>query len=130
MPSNKVLHGMMRREIAEAVGGVNTNLAAITNPAIVVVGESKTLALTDAGKVLKVTAAATITVPLNAAVAFAIGAEIVILSYTASDVAIVPDTNVTLYSASSNRKINGQYSAVTLKKMATDEWALIGALKA
>jgi hypothetical protein len=124
------LLGKVRGEIKEAIDGVNTNLAAITNPAIVVVGENKTLALTDAGKVLKVTAAATITVPLNAAVAFAIGAEIVILSYTAADVAIAPDTSVTLYSVSSNRKINGQYSAVTLKKMATDEWVLIGALKA
>lgn len=97
---------------------------------IVAVSTGKTLALTDATTIQKVTAEATITVPPNTDVAFNVGCEIVILSYTASDVTIAAGLGVTIYSADSNLKIDGQYAAATLKKIDTDEWVLIGALKA
>lgn len=106
-----------------------SGLSAAITPGIVAVSGNKTLALTDAGAVQKVSAAATITIPAHADVALPIGVEIVILSYTALDIAVTPATNVTLYSASSYRKINGQYGAATLKQISENEWVLIGALK-
>jgi len=102
----------------------------VNTPPIVPVTGNKVLALTDVANVQKITAATVITVPPNSAVAFPIGAEIAIVAYTTGEVSIAPGAGVTLLSASNNRKINGQYTGVTLKKMATDEWLLLGSLKA
>jgi len=102
----------------------------VNAPELVIVGESKTLSLSDIGTVQKVTAIATITIPLNESVAFPIGSEIVVLSYTASDVTIDITETGTLNSVSSYKKINGQYTTATLKKIATDEWVITGSLKA
>ena len=93
------------------------------------VAGNKTLVLSDVGKLLKITAASIITIPPNADVAFGLGVEISVISYTADEVSIAPGTGVTLYSKDGYRKIDGQYSAGTLKKMGTNEWVLIGALK-
>lgn len=97
-------------------------------PDIVSVSANKTLALTDAGTVQKATAQATITIPPNSSVAFVIGTEIVVLSYTTSTVNVVAGSGVTLNSKDAKLSLSGRYAAATLKKIATDEWVLIGAL--
>jgi hypothetical protein len=95
-----------------------------------------TLALADEGKVLRVnpTTAAdniTITIPKNSVVAFPIDTEIAIVRYNSGTVSIAPvDGDVTLQSKNAERKISGRYGSVALKKVATDEWVLVGSLEA
>lgn len=108
----------------------SARLADIMNPSIVEVTTDKILALSDAGKIQKATAAATITVPPNADVAFPISTEITIMAFTSSDVVIAAGSGVTIRSKDAKLKIDGQYSGVSLFKVAINEWVLIGALKA
>jgi len=91
---------------------------------------AKTLALTDKDKFIKCTSssAVTITVPPNSSVAFAVGDEVSIAAYGSGTVTISAGSGVTVNSKDSNLAIDGQYSSVILKKMATDEWILVGAL--
>lgn len=91
---------------------------------------STTLDLTHTESLLRVNSsnAVTITIPLNSSVAFAIGSCITITKIGAGDVTISPSTGVTLNSKDSARTIDGQFSAVTLYKVATDEWDMWGAL--
>lgn len=87
-----------------------------------------TLALTDAGETLEMNngSARTITVPPNSSVAFPVGTEISVLAQGAGDVTIVAGSGVTLLS--SDLKIDGQGKGCVLKKRATNEWYVIGAL--
>ena len=90
-----------------------------------------TLALTHAGKRLLVNSgsAVTITIPLNSSVAFTIGDEIELVQYGAGVVTLAPyDAGVTIRSRESALSIDGQYGAVSLVKIASDEWLLVGAL--
>jgi len=97
---------------------------------LVTIAADTTLALaTHANKTINVTYIATITVPPNSSVAFPIGTEIDFIRTTASDVTFAAGAGVTIRSEGSKLKINAQYQAVTLKKINTDEWVLIGALK-
>lgn len=99
---------------------------------IVDVSNSKTLALTDNGYMQKCTntSSINITIPANTSVAFPIGTEITITQYSSGDVVIVADTNVTIRSASNYLKIGTQYGSAVIKKIATNEWLLVGNLKA
>lgn len=110
--------------------GLGSSVNGLYNPSIVSVAESKTLALTDAGKIQKATAAVTITVPPSGTVAFPASTQISIVSFTASDVAISAGDGVTIRSKDSKLKIDGQYTSASLLKIDTDEWLLVGALKA
>lgn len=115
-----------------AIGTHTTQIAALKSPAIVDVAESKTLALTDAGKMLKVTAdpsAVTLTIPENETVAFPVGTRIEIMSYSDFDVTVTSVEGVVLYSNQSHKNI-GPDCVATLIKMQTDEWCLYGTLKA
>ena len=91
---------------------------------------STTLDLTHTESLLRVNSsnAVTITIPLNSSVAFAIGSCITITKIGTGDVTIDPSAGVTLNSKDSARTIDGQFSAVTLYKVATDEWDMWGAL--
>lgn len=97
---------------------------------IFTITESTTLGLTHTESLLRVNSsnAVTITIPLNSSVAFAIGSCITITKIGTGDVTISPSTGVTLNSKDSARTIDGQFSAVTLYKVATDEWDMWGAL--
>jgi hypothetical protein len=90
-----------------------------------------TLVLDDRGKVLEVNSASgvTITVPTNASVAFATGAMVAVTRRGAGDVTIA-GSGVTLRSDSGRLKIGKQYAAVVLLKIGTDEWMVLGNLKA
>lgn len=91
-------------------------------------GTSYTLVLTDAGKVLETTNAAsvTITIPPNSSVAFATGTWIDFYQYGAGQVTLAPGAGVTLRAADSKLKTRAQYSALTIVKRGTDEWVVFG----
>lgn len=101
-------------------------------PIIDEAGTSKTLALTDNGGYIVTSSgsAVTITVPPNSSVAFPVGAEIVVFQSGSGQVTFVAGSGVTIRSKDSNLKITAQYAAATLKKVATDEWHLLGDLGA
>lgn len=91
---------------------------------------SYTLALGDMKKVveMEVATANDLTVPPNASVAFPIGTVIEIMQYGAGQTTIVAGVGVTLRSPGGKLKIALQYGAASLRKIATDEWAVEGNL--
>ena len=90
------------------------------------------LVLTDSGKVVEmnVAGANNLTVPGNATVAFPVGTIIEICQLGAGQTTIVAGGATVLRSAGSNLKITSQYSSASLRKRATDEWVVTGALSA
>lgn len=93
---------------------------------------SYTLVLTDAGKIVETNSASAnnVTIPLNSSVAFAIGTEITVMQYGTGQTTIVATSGVTLRSNSSYTKVGSQYTGVTLLKVGTNEWYIIGNLSA
>ena len=93
---------------------------------------SYTLVLADAGKIVEmnVGSANNLTVPLNSSQAFPTGTEIQVLQYGAGQTTIVATSGVTLRSKSGQLKIGNQYTGVTLVKVGTNEWYVIGNLSA
>lgn len=92
-----------------------------------------TLLITDAGNSLKISDStdSIIYIPENSSVAFKIGQKIEILRYGTGAVSVAPiNSNVTLNSKNSNRKIAARYSGAVLTKISTNEWLLIGDLTA
>ena len=90
-------------------------------------GTSYTLVLTDAHDLVTLdnASAITLTIPTNASVAFAIGDQVNIVQIGAGQVT-VGGAGVTIGSQGSKLKLNGQWSAATLIKIATDTWVLVG----
>lgn len=93
---------------------------------------SYTLVITDHNKVVEmnVASANNLTVPLNATVAFTVGTVIEVLQYGAGQTTIVATGGVTLRSSGAKLKLSAQYAAASLRKIATDEWAVAGELSA
>jgi hypothetical protein len=96
-----------------------------------------TLALSDSGKTTIVTpssSSVTVTVPTNASVAFNIGTriEFIRIGSGTGDVifAAATPTTTSVQSKDGNLKLSKAYSGATLIKIATDEWVLVGDLKA
>lgn len=95
-------------------------------------GTTYTFVLTDDGKLVTCdnASAITVTVPLNASVAFGIGTQINIMQLGAGQVTISPTSGVTIRSSGSKLKTYGQYAVATLVKIATDTWVAVGNLAA
>ena len=90
-----------------------------------------TLALTDAGKLVTFSGAATtVTIPTNASVAFAIGDQINIAQLGTAQVTIGTASGVTLQSNGSKTKTNGQFAVVTCVQYTANTWLLLGNLSA
>ena len=89
-----------------------------------------TLALTDAGKFIKInsSSAVTVTVPLNSSVAFPAGTEIEFCRYGSGTATFTGASGVTIVSLDSELTISDQYCTAALKKLDTDEWLLTGSL--
>jgi len=89
-------------------------------------GTTYTLVITDNGRLVTLSnaAAITLTVPLNATVAFATGAIINIQQIGAGQVTVAGAAGVTLNGTGT--KTRAQWSAASLVKTATDTWTLIG----
>ncbi len=90
-----------------------------------------TLALTDAGKLVTFSGAATtVTIPTNASVAFAIGDQINIAQLGTAQITIGTASGVTLQSTGSKTKTNGQFAVVTCVQYTANTWLLLGNLSA
>ena len=89
-------------------------------------GTTYTPVLADNGKLVTLSnaSAITLTVPTNASVAYATGAQINIEQIGAGQVTVVGDTGVTVNGTGT--KLRTQWSAATLVKLGTDSWTLIG----
>lgn len=93
--------------------------------------DSYTLVLGDLGKLvtLNKATAVTLTVPTNANVAFAVGAQILLGQIGAGQVTVAGDTGVTV-NATPGLKLSAQYSYAGLVKRATNTWDLVGDISA
>jgi hypothetical protein len=90
---------------------------------------SYTLALTDTGKLVTFTgAASTVTIPLNSSVAFAVGDQINIAQLGTAQITIGTASGVTLQSDGSKTKTKGQFAVVTCVQYTTNSWLLLGNL--
>ncbi len=89
---------------------------------------SYVLTLADVDKIVQmnVAGANTLTIPLNATVAFPIGTHIYVKQYGAGTTTITAAGGVTLRSRGGLIATNGQYAVVELIKLGTNEWALFG----
>jgi hypothetical protein len=115
--SGQVFTAAQANALAEATVAVNAQGTAT----------SYTLALTDTGKLVTFTGgAATVTIPTNATVAFAVGDQINIAQLGSSQVTIGTASGVTLVSAGSKTKTNGQYAVVTVVQYTANSWLLLG----
>jgi hypothetical protein len=94
------------------------------------IGTTYTFALADAGNLCEFTnaAAITVTIPLNATVAFPIGTQIDVVQGGAGKVTFAGAGGVTLKSVGSLKSLSTQEAGGTLIKMATDTWRLVGSL--
>jgi len=89
------------------------------------------LSLADQGVVIEtnVGSANTITVPLNATVPFPRGTEIAVIQRGTGQTSFVTaSVGITLNSYNNSKAISGQYAAVSLLKVDTNEWYLVGRL--
>ena len=95
-------------------------------------GTSYTAVLGDDGKLVTCDNASAIalTIPPNSSVAFGIGTQINVMQLGAGQVTITAGAGVTLRSAGTRLKTNGQYAVATCCKIATDTWVVIGNLAA
>lgn len=94
--------------------------------------DNYTLVLADAGKLVTLTNAGskTLTVPTNASVAFPIGTTIDLAQLGAGQYTVAGAGGVTVNHAAATAKFNAQYSVVSVIKVATDTWLLVGDLAA
>jgi hypothetical protein len=103
----------------------HTRLTALETPTASVKTASYTLVLADIGKVIEFNSASatTLTVPLNASVAFPIGTLIEVFQVGTGSVTI--GGSATLRSPA-GLILRAQYSTVALRKRGTDEWVVSG----
>jgi hypothetical protein len=95
---------------------------------------SYTITLADANKMIRMNSSSNLEllIPANSSVALPIGSRIEVMRYGSGEVSIVAvsGSGVTIRSKSNNAKISTQYSGAMLTKIGTNEWHLIGDLKA
>jgi hypothetical protein len=113
--------------LASITGAGVLNAPFITNAQVA----SYTLVLADAGKLVEMSNASAnnLTVPLNATVAYPVGAQINILQTGAGQTTVVATGGVTI-NATPGLKLRAQWSSATLIKRATDTWVLVGDISA
>jgi hypothetical protein len=93
-------------------------------------GTTYTTVLADDGKLITCDNGSPIalTIPPSSSVNYGIGTQINIMQLGAGVVTITAGVGVTLRSAGSKLKTNGQYAVATCCKIATDTWVVIGNL--
>ena len=91
-----------------------------------------TIALSDQGKILpfNTSSTGTVTVPLNASVAFPVGSQIHIIQYGTGKTQILPVAGTPIIYATPGQFLRAQYSSATLLKCDTNIWMLMGDLSA
>lgn len=133
--SSKIYVEGLSKRMDQAVSAGDLSRAARTINAQT--GTSYTFVLSDGSKngtqplvTASNASAQTYTVPPNSSVAFPVGSQIDIMSLGAGLVTLAPGAGVTVNSKDGNLTISAQYVAVTLIKIATDSWVLVGDLSA
>jgi hypothetical protein len=124
LPGNATtdLQAVPKQQLDAAIAGVNIlSINAQT-------GTTYTLALTDTSKLITFNnaAAITVTVPANASVAFSIGTQINCIQTGAGKVTFSPASGVTINSKAGNKSISAQWVGVSLIKIDTNVWVLLG----
>lgn len=104
-----------------------TSVSASTVSSSQQAGTAYTLALVDLGTVVEMTSSSssTVTIPLNATVAFPIGTIIEVCQFGAGQVTIAAAGGVGMFTANSFQT-RAQYSSLTLRKRATNQWVVAG----
>jgi len=95
-------------------------------------GTAYTIGTADVGKLVTVNnaAAQTITVPVNASVAFAIGDQVNFLNLSTGTATFAAAGTAVIRSAGSKLKLSDQYAVCTVLKIDTDAWVMLGNVKA
>lgn len=93
-------------------------------------GTTYTLALADASTAVEFSSATavTVTVPPAGTVAFPVGTVIELLQYGSGTLTVAAGLGVTIRSANNLLSARTQYSTLSLRKRATNEWVLAGDL--
>jgi hypothetical protein len=95
---------------------------------------SYTIALHDVDKLIRVNSTSNleVTIPVESSANFPIGSRVEIMRYGTGEVSIIAasGSGVTVRSKYNNNKISVQYSGAMLTKIGSNEWHLIGDLKA
>jgi hypothetical protein len=93
---------------------------------------SSTAVLADDGKLVTMSNASanTFTIPPNSSVAFGIGTQVNIAQLGTGQTSVVAGAGVTLNSAGAKLKLDAQYAVCTCVKTDTNEWFVVGNLKA
>jgi hypothetical protein len=122
-----VKHVLTSSDLTAFEAGLNETIPLNTQT-----GTTYTLVAADAGDLVTLTNSSpiTVTVPTNASVPFATGSQITIIQSGSGNVTVVGDTGVTVSSADGDLKLRTQWSAATLIKTNTNNWVLIGDIKA
>jgi len=119
-------------ELYTTAGTLTTSLAgkAAIDLTLNLQSDSYELVLSDDGKYIQMNkgTAQNLTVPANASVAFAIGAQVIIRNYGAGQVTIVEAVGVTV-NTSQTLKLRAQHCSASLVKVGTNEWDLSGDLE-
>jgi len=112
------------------IDALETDVTNINELQIVSTGSNRTLALSDAGKLIQFTDSGTetCTVPPNSSVAFPVGTQILVVQEGSGQVTLAAGSGVTINSKDGNLKLSARYCAATLIKRATDTWYAIGDL--
>jgi len=119
--ATQVLTASEQNQLATAIIAIRASTAA-----------SSTAVLADDGKLVTMSNASanTFTVPPNSSVAFGIGTQLNIAQLGAGSTSIVAGAGVTLNSAGSKLTLGAQYALCTCVKTDTNEWFVVGNLKA
>lgn len=101
--------------------------AELDNLTLSAVVDAYTLVITDAHKLITLNKGTdfTVTVPTDS-VAFQVGDQVNLLQTGVGQVTVAGAAGVTIRSQGPKLKLNGQYAAATLVKIAANEWVLIG----
>jgi hypothetical protein len=95
---------------------------------------SYTITTKDANKMIRMNSSSNLQllIPDNSSAAFPIGSRVEVMRYGSGEVSIVAvsGSEVTIRSKNNNARISTQYSGAMLTKIGTNEWHLIGDLKA
>jgi hypothetical protein len=109
-----------------------TNLAVSMIALNAQTGTTYTTVIADDGKLVTCDNGSPIavTIPPSSSVNYGIGTQINVMQLGAGQVTITAGVGVTLRSAGTRLKTNGQYAVATCCKIATDTWVVIGNLAA
>lgn len=119
--ASQVLTASEQNQLATAIIAIRASTSA-----------SVTALLADDGKLVTMSNASanTFTIPPDSSVAFGIGTQINIAQLGAGQTTIVAGAGVTLNSAGAKLKLDSQYAVCTCVKTGTNEWFVVGNLKA